>query len=135
MFYWKEGKRWKSFDFSCLGSIPSCCGIEDVGEFYAQTWSTEKKAVGDDWIDREKITKRALFKELVKECLRRGSIIMADRKGGDADRVLFPLAPKRAFFLTDAGVKWKCKAHLSDYYHNSNSGARIRHCIVTMEKA
>lgn len=59
----------------------------------------------------------------------RGVIILADRKGGVADKYIFPLFPTDGKEFTAGSLL--CTAVVSDYYINRNTRHQVRHVIVT----
>lgn len=61
----------------------------------------------------------------------RGAIILADKKGGVADKYIFPMFPKNGEEFT-AGTLL-CTAVVSDYYINRNTRNKVRHAIITTQ--
>lgn len=72
-------------------------------------------------------TKAHLLAWLSKQT--RGSLILADKKGGTADKYIFPLFPTDGEEFVAGSML--CTAIVSDYYINRNTRNKVRHVVIT----
>lgn len=134
-FWYKPSKEEEALIFGVhiMGWTGFCGGAIAHGFSTRTTWRDPGAyAWGEDRIppkgSREKPwTKEQFLAWLARQT--RGVIILADKKGGVADKYIFPMFPKNGEEFT-AGTLL-CTAVVSDYYINRNTRNKVRHAIIT----